>query len=140
MNTATQTPRTFRPGDRVTYMGKPATVVHGNEAAPEWGLNEPSQFVNIRFDKAPRGVSPQQDVYATSILPAEPRTAVADVLAVTIAGRVLTLDDAVNASAILAEVSAGHEDGADRLARACRLDGLTNDELETLCAAFGVEF
>jgi len=69
MNTATRTPRTFRAGDRVTYMGTPATVMHGNEADPEWGLNEPGRTVNIRLDKAPRGVSPQQDVYAASVLP-----------------------------------------------------------------------
>ncbi len=51
----------------------------------------------------------------------------------------LTVDDAVIASAILSEISAGHEEFADRLARMGRLGWLTNDELAALCARYGVE-
>ncbi len=54
--------------------------------------------------------------------------------------RILTADDAVCASAVLAEVSAGHEEAAARLAVQCRIDDLSNEELEALCRLFGVEF
>ena len=53
--------------------------------------------------------------------------------------RILTADDAVRASAILAEVSAGHEEAAERLAVTCGLDGLSTEELEVLCDLTGVE-
>ena len=49
-----------------------------------------------------------------------------------------TLEDAVNAAAVLAEVSAGHPDGAEQLAGQMALDGLSNEELEALCDTFGV--
>jgi hypothetical protein len=51
-----------------------------------------------------------------------------------------TLEDAVNAAAVLAEVSACHEEGAERLACMTGLDALSNEELEALCEAFGVEY
>jgi len=54
--------------------------------------------------------------------------------------RILTADDAVCASAILAEVGAGREEAAARLAVQCRLDDLGNEEMEALCSLFGVEF
>jgi hypothetical protein len=58
-------------GTKVTYMGIPATVIHGNEPAPEWGRTEPGPIVNIRFDRdVSRRMSQQQDVYVTSLLPA----------------------------------------------------------------------
>jgi len=53
--------------------------------------------------------------------------------------RILTADDAVCASAILAEVSAGHEEAAERLAVTCGLDDLSTEELEVLCDQEGVE-
>jgi hypothetical protein len=56
-----------------------------------------------------------------------------------IASRILTGDDAVYAAAILAEVNAGHEDAANRLAVMCRLDDLSNEELEVFCDLAGVE-
>lgn len=63
----------------------------------------------------------------------------ATVVIVQIRSQVYTVDDAIGASAVLAEVSAGHEEGAGRLAVQAGLDGLANDELEALCEAFGVE-
>ncbi|HLK78202.1 MAG TPA: hypothetical protein VKU77_31700 [Streptosporangiaceae bacterium] len=54
--------------------------------------------------------------------------------------RILTVDDAVCASAVLAEVSAGHEEAAARLAVQCQIDDLTNQEMEALCGLFEVEF
>lgn len=56
-------------GARVTYLGHGATVVHGFDPSDPWlpsGPRNPAT-VNIRFDSAPRGVSPQQDVFVTSI-------------------------------------------------------------------------
>jgi len=49
------------------------------------------------------------------------------------------LADAINAAAVLAEVSAGHEDGAQRLAIQSALEDLAVEEMEALCEAFGVE-
>ena len=60
-------------------------------------------------------------------------------VAVSIGGRLYGLDDAVAASAVLAEADAGHEDTATRLAAMARLDALSRGEMEGLCAAFGVE-
>ena len=51
----------------------------------------------------------------------------------------LTIDDAVIASAVLAEVSAGHEEFAGRLAKMGRIDHLTNDEMAALCDRYEVE-
>jgi len=56
-----------------------------------------------------------------------------------IAGHWYGLDDAVTATAVLAEIDAGRDEAAARLARMARLDGLDRDGLEALCAAFGVE-
>ena len=50
-----------------------------------------------------------------------------------------TLEDAISAAAVLAEVQAGHEDGAQRLAIQSALDDLSVEEMEALCEAFGVE-
>jgi len=58
---------------------------------------------------------------------------------VEIAGAWYGLDDAVAASAVLAEIDAGRDEDAARLARMARLGGLDRDGLEALCAAFGVE-
>ena len=59
----------FRPADRVSVFGFAATVVHGNE--PDgWTNGQPSATVNIRFDQPARGMSPQIDIWATSVLPA----------------------------------------------------------------------
>lgn len=63
----------------------------------------------------------------------------ATVALVQIRGRLFTVDDAISASAVLAEVSAGHEEAAERLACQCGLEGLSGEELEALCEAFGVE-
>lgn len=59
--------------------------------------------------------------------------------AVTISGRLYGLDDAVAASAVLAEHDAGRHQAATRLAVMARLDGLDRNGLEALCAAFSVE-
>lgn len=59
--------------------------------------------------------------------------------AVIIAGRPYGLEDAVHASVILAEASAGHDAAADRIASQAGIGNLTNEQMETLCAAFGVE-
>jgi hypothetical protein len=58
---------------------------------------------------------------------------------VQIGGAWYSLDDAVTASAVLAEIDAGRDEDAARLARMTRLDALDRDGLEALCAAFGVE-
>lgn len=63
----------------------------------------------------------------------------ATVVLAQIAGQVYTVDDAISASAVLAEVSAGHEEAAERLACMAGLEGLGGEELEALCGAFGVE-
>jgi hypothetical protein len=55
------------------------------------------------------------------------------------AARPLTYDDALAAAEALAEISAGHEEGAAAVLTAARLDALTNAGLEALCARFGVE-
>jgi len=57
------------PGTSVSYLGHPATVIYGNEPAPEWGQNKPRAVVNVRFDREVRGHSRQFDMYATSLLP-----------------------------------------------------------------------
>ena len=57
----------FRAGDRVSYLGHAALVVHGN-GANEW--SGVSAIVNLRFDPPVRGMSPQIDMYATALLPA----------------------------------------------------------------------
>jgi hypothetical protein len=58
---------------------------------------------------------------------------------VQLAGAWYSLDDAVTASAVLAELDAGRDEDAARLARMARLDALDKAGLEALCAAFGVE-
>lgn len=58
------------------------------------------------------------------------------VIAIT---RPLTYDDALAAAEALVEVRAGHEDAAQAVLYAARLDTLTNGELEVLCERFGVE-
>ena len=63
----TATPPAFRPGDTVTYLGHPATVVHGNEP-DDWTFGQPATTVNIRFERAAPGMSRQMDVAATSVL------------------------------------------------------------------------
>jgi hypothetical protein len=59
--------------------------------------------------------------------------------AVTIGGRLYGLDDAVAASAVLAEHDAGRTQTATGLAVMARLDALDRNGLEALCAAFSVE-
>jgi hypothetical protein len=59
--------------------------------------------------------------------------------AVTIGGRLYGLDDAMAASAVLAEADAGRDQTAARLAVMARLDALDRNGLEALCAVFGVE-
>jgi hypothetical protein len=59
--------------------------------------------------------------------------------AVTIAGRLYGLDDAVAASAVLAELDAGRHQAARGLARMASLDALDRNGLEALCSAFSVE-
>ncbi len=54
--------------------------------------------------------------------------------------RLLTVDDAIIAPAILAEVYAGHEDFADRLAVMARLTDLDVPDLEHLCNLYGVDY
>lgn len=54
--------------------------------------------------------------------------------------RSLTVDDAVIASAILAEISAGHEEMADRLMVISGLGDLDVADLERLCRRYGVDF
>ena len=58
-----ETAPVYRAGDRVTHLGCPATVAHGN-VPDEWGS---PVTVNIRYDKAPRGHSPQKDVLASEV-------------------------------------------------------------------------
>jgi hypothetical protein len=53
--------------------------------------------------------------------------------------RKFTFDDALAAAEALAEIGAGHEQGAEAVLNAAGLDGLSNAELEALCARFGVE-
>lgn len=55
----------YREGDRVNHLGCPATVAHGN-VPDEWGA---PVTVNIRYDRAPRGHSPQKDVLASEVTP-----------------------------------------------------------------------
>jgi len=55
------------------------------------------------------------------------------------AGAWYSLDDAMTASAVLAELDAGRDEEAARFARMARLDALDRDGLEALCATFGVE-
>lgn len=63
----------------------------------------------------------------------------ATVIFAQIRGQLFTVDDAISASAVLSEVSAGHEEAAERLACMAGLEGLSGDELEALSEAFGVE-
>ena len=62
-------------GAKVTYMGIPATVIHGWDPDDPW-VAKPNNgpllaTVNIRFDRdVSRRMSQQQDVYVTSLLPA----------------------------------------------------------------------
>lgn len=55
----------------VSYMGHPATVVHGYDPADPW-LPSPDQrrdpSVNIIFDRAVRGMSRQMDVPVSAVL------------------------------------------------------------------------
>ena len=57
-------------GSKVTYMGEPATVIHGIPANDPWispdCTNPP--VINIRFDAPVRGMSRQLDVYASACL------------------------------------------------------------------------
>ena len=58
----------FRAGDRVTYLGHPAIIVHGNEPG-EW-TDGTGATVNLRFDPPARGMSSQIDMHATALLSA----------------------------------------------------------------------
>lgn len=58
---------------------------------------------------------------------------------VEIGGTWYGLDDAVTATAVLAELDAGRDEDAARLARMARLDKLDKLGLEALCSVFGVE-
>ncbi len=53
--------------------------------------------------------------------------------------RKFTFDDALAAAEALREISAGHEEAAQAVLSAARLDALSNAELEALCDRFGVE-
>jgi len=53
--------------------------------------------------------------------------------------RKYTSDDAAAAAEALREISAGHEEAAAVILGAAGLDGLSNQELEALCARFGLE-
>jgi hypothetical protein len=53
--------------------------------------------------------------------------------------RKYTSDDAVAAGETLREISAGHEEAAAAILSAAGLDRLSNEELEALCARFGLE-
>ncbi len=53
--------------------------------------------------------------------------------------RKFTFDDALAAVEALREISAGHEDAAQAVLNAARLDALSNEELKALCDRFGVE-
>ena len=59
-------------------------------------------------------------------------------LTATIRGTDYTEDDARAAASVLAEADAGHGEAAGSLAARAALDGLANDDLEDLCAAFGI--
>ena len=50
-----------------------------------------------------------------------------------------SLDDAVAAAAALREIEAGHEEAAAAILATAGLDRLSNEELEALCARFGLE-
>jgi hypothetical protein len=53
--------------------------------------------------------------------------------------RPFTYDDALAAAEALAEISAGHEQGAEAVLNAAGLDALRTVELEALCTRFGTE-
>jgi hypothetical protein len=53
--------------------------------------------------------------------------------------RKYTSDDAIAAAEALREISAGHEEAAAAILGAAGLDRLSNQELEALCARFGLE-
>jgi hypothetical protein len=53
--------------------------------------------------------------------------------------RKFTLDDAMAAAEALREISAGHGEAAAAVLSAAGLDGLSTEELEALCAGFGLE-
>jgi hypothetical protein len=50
-----------------------------------------------------------------------------------------TFDDALAAAEALREISAGHEEAAAAVLNVAGLDGLSKEELDTLCDWFGVE-
>lgn len=62
----TVAPAVYRPGNRVTHLGHPATVTIGNDPADGWGT---SLLVSIRYDQAPRGHSARKDVPASEVMP-----------------------------------------------------------------------
>jgi hypothetical protein len=53
--------------------------------------------------------------------------------------RKFTFDDAVAAAEALREISAAHGEDAEAILNGAGLDALSNEELEALCARFGVE-
>ena len=53
----------YREGDRVTHLGRYATVTIGN-VPDEWGS---PVAVSIAYDRAPRGHSPRKDVLASEL-------------------------------------------------------------------------
>jgi hypothetical protein len=53
--------------------------------------------------------------------------------------RKYTSDDAAAAAEALREISAGHEEAAAAILSTAGLDRLSNDELEALCARFGLD-
>jgi hypothetical protein len=67
--TTTLTAPVFAAGDKVTYMGYPATVTTSNAPMPGWD-DEPGTHAGIRFDRAVRGMSRQMEVPASALLPA----------------------------------------------------------------------
>jgi len=56
-----------RHGDNVTYLGRSATVTHGNEPSP-WTSGQPSAIVSITFTRPVPGVSRQMDVQASALV------------------------------------------------------------------------
>jgi hypothetical protein len=53
--------------------------------------------------------------------------------------REFTFDDVLAAAEALREIEADHEEGVAAVLNAAGLGGLSNGELEQLCARFGVE-
>ena len=60
------TTTTYQQGDTVTYLGQPATVMHGNEPSG-WTDGQPAATVTVRFDRAVPGMSRQMDVQASAL-------------------------------------------------------------------------